>query len=54
MSSFRVRLFDIEFMSLSYTKAHIEIAFILYYSQKFIPHPFLGIATRLFVKINIS
>ena len=57
MSSFRVTLFDTEFMLLSYTKSCIKIAYILYYSQKFVPYPFGGkifIATRLFVKINIS
>ena len=42
ISSFRVTLFDTEFMSLSYTKTCIKIAYILYYSQKFVPHPFLG------------
>ena len=42
MSSFRVTLFDTEFMSLSYTKSCIKIAYILYYSQKCVPHPFLG------------
>ena len=42
MSSLRVSLFMIEFMSLSYTKSCIKIAYILYYSQKFVPHPFLG------------
>ena len=42
MSSFRVTLFDTEFMLLSYTKSCIKIAYILYYSQKFDPHPFLG------------
>ena len=41
MSSFRVTLFDTEFMSLSYTKSCIKIAYILCYSQKFVPHPFL-------------
>ena len=58
MSPFTVTLFETEFMSLSYTKSCIKIAYILYYSQKFVPHPFLGIKTfhrnTTFVKINIS
>ena len=58
MSSFRVTLFNTEFMSLSYTKSCIKIAYILYYSPKCVPHPFfegkLFIATQLFVKIYIS
>ena len=42
MSSFSVALFDTEFMSLSYTKSCIKIAYIPYYSQKFVPGPFWG------------
>ena len=42
MFSFRVTLFDTEFMSLSYTKSCIKIAYNLYYSQKSVPNPFLG------------
>ena len=42
MSSFSATLYDTEFMSLSYTKSCIKIAYSLYYSQKFVPQPFLG------------
>ena len=42
MSSFRVTIFDTEFMALSYSELCIKIAYILYYSQKFVPHPFWG------------
>ena len=57
MSSFIVTLFDTEFMSPSYIKLCIKRAYIMYYSKKIAPSLFwgkLGIATLLFVKINIS
>ena len=42
MPSVRVTLVDTEFMPLSYTKSFIKIAYILYYSLKFVSHPFWG------------
>ena len=33
---------ETEFMSLSYNESCIKIAYILYYSQKFVSHPFFG------------
>ena len=42
MPSFRVTIFDTEFMALSYPKSYIKIAYILYYYQKSVPYPFLG------------
>ena len=42
MSYFRITIFETEFMSLSYPWSCIKKTYILYYSQKFVPHLFLG------------
>ena len=56
-SSFRVTIFHIEFMSLSFHISCIKIACIYYYTQRFIPNSLLGkhfFTSQLCTKINIS